>query len=192
MTSPPQVKAKPSSRLMALPKPQPRTRVVRTGRASDQIGGKTAKSPDIPARNTPEFCLYMYSCDKLFPPQYWTKYTSDKTIKEWKIAQHGKSQYELVDVDKTTFTSVENLVQKTWEVNRVGHGRDAAGLADLDYNKLKVTKVQRIENLTLYENYKHTQQHMFHKAGEGKLIFRFSCSAIILVSHICPSVGYSH
>lgn len=169
-----QVKPKLASPLMAgIPQPQPRKKNGKPASADsstpDQIGGKTSESPNIPARNTPEFCLYMYSSDKISPPQYWTKFTHDKTIKEWKIAQHGKSQYELVDVDKAAFTSIENLVQKTWEVDRVGHGRDAAGLAGLDYNKLKVTKVQRIENLTLYENYKHMQQHMFHKAGEGPM-----------------------
>lgn len=173
-TNPPPVKPKVKSPLMAvIPQRQPRKKIGKTESADsnkpDQIGGRTAKSTNIPARNTPEFCLYMYSSDKLSPPQYWTKFTSDKTIKEWKIAEHGKPQYELVDVNKSTYTSVENLVQRTWEVNRVGHGRDAAGLSELDYNKLKVTKVQRIENLTLYENYKHTQQHMFHKAGEGPM-----------------------
>ena len=102
------------------------------------------------------------------PPSYWTKYTSDKTIKDWKLAETRTTCDILVDVDQSIFNMVDKLVQRTWEVNRVGHGRDAAGLDQLGYNKLNVTKVQRVENLTLYDNYKHMQQQMFHRAGEGK------------------------
>lgn len=171
---PPPVKSKPRSVLRSLQRPtiQPRTSILKTvildSGKKDQIGATSSNPSDLPARNTPEFCIYMYGSD-ISPPSYWTKYTSDKTIKSWKIAERGKRLYVLVDVDKATFTAIDNLVQRTWELNRIGHGRDATGLAELDYNKLKVTKVQRIENLTLFESYKHMQQHMFHKAGEGPM-----------------------
>ena len=101
------------------------------------------------------------------PPSYWTKFTSDKTTKDWKVSEPRNTSEILIDVDQSTFNIVDKLIQRTWEVNRIGHGRDAAGLNQLGYNKLKVTKVQRVENLTLYDNYKHMQQQMFHRAAEG-------------------------
>lgn len=117
----------------------------------------------------------MYGSD-ISPPSHWTKYTSDKTVKTWKIEERGKPVDALVDVDQATFNMVDNLVQKTWEAEKIGHGRDAAGLGTLGYNKLKVTKVQRIENLTLLDIYRHSQQQLFHKAGEG--IFSNLCYVI--------------
>ena len=120
----------------------------------------------IPARNTPEFCMYMYTSE-ICPPAYWTKYTSDKSIKTWKIQEKGKSSYTLVDVDRATFAALEGLVKSTWLSDKHGYGHDAVGLKEIGYNKLKVTKIQRVENLTLYENYKQMQQDLFHHAGEG-------------------------
>ena len=173
-TSPPQKKhTKASAPPPILPKPTPkqrytlaRTKVVGAS-STDSVDGISSRPPDIPARNTPEFCLYMYESE-ICPPSYWTKYTSDKSIKKWKIQEKGKPFYSLVDVDASTFTAIESLVQKTWQGDKFGHGRDAAGLKELGYNTLKLTRVQRIENLTLYENYKQMQQHFFHRAGEGK------------------------
>ena len=124
------------------------------------------RSATIPARNTPEFCMYMYTSE-ICPPAYWTKYTSDKSIKTWKIQEKGKSFYTLVDVDRATFAALEGLVKSTWLGDKHGYGHDAVGLKELGYNKLKVTKIQRVENLTLYENYKQMQQDLFHHAGEG-------------------------
>lgn len=162
-TPPPATKPKPGKSIQ-----QPRLIVGGATGVSRQPNGTSSKPVDIPARNTPEFCLYMYGSD-ISPPSHWTKYTSDKTVKTWKIEERGKPVDALVDVDQATFNMVDNLVQKTWEAEKIGHGRDAAGLGTLGYNKLKVTKVQRIENLTLLDIYRHSQQQLFHKAGEGPM-----------------------
>lgn len=61
---------------------------------------------------------------------------------------------------------MEKLVQSTWQRQKVGHGRDAAGLSSLNYSGLKVLKVQRLENIDLYENYSHFRARLFHKAGD--------------------------
>jgi hypothetical protein len=58
-------------------------------------------------------------------------------------------------------------VYGTWEPAKIGHGRDAQGLDELGFKSLKITKVQRIENLNLYEQYVQKRQQLFHKAGEG-------------------------
>ncbi|KAK3604570.1 hypothetical protein CHS0354_026261 [Potamilus streckersoni] len=116
------------------------------------------------ARNTKEFCMMKYMEDTSTPIT-WTKFTSDKSVKAWRVQQGDKPAYELVTVDKETFSAVENVVKKTWDANKIGQGRDAAGLGAIRYTSLKVTKVQRLENLELYEKYAQCQQTLFHKAG---------------------------
>jgi len=71
-------------------------------------------------------------------------------------------------VDEETFTLIDMLVQKTWELDKVGIGRDAEGLDKLGFFKVKVTKIQRIENLPLYEHYAQYQQRLLHEAAEGE------------------------
>lgn len=148
----PNPKIKPKQTVMSTPLPVPKPKA------------KTRS----PGRGTPDFCIHMYSSD-IYPPQYWTSFTSNKNVKQWKIEQKGKPAYTLVDVDPSTFKSVEKLVLSTWEPAKIGQGRDAQGISDLNITSLKVTKVERIENLTLYEQYCQSRQQIFHKAAEGKL-----------------------
>ncbi|KAL3880352.1 hypothetical protein ACJMK2_032596 [Sinanodonta woodiana] len=121
-------------------------------------------APAPAARNTQAFCMMKYT-EEISTPTNWTKFKSDKTVKAWRIQQGDKPAYELITVDKATFNAVENVVQKTWDARKIGQGRDAAGLDAINYTSLKVTKVQRLENLDLYEKYAQYQQTLFHKAG---------------------------
>ncbi|XP_048739705.2 protein mono-ADP-ribosyltransferase PARP15-like isoform X2 [Ostrea edulis] len=117
-----------------------------------------------PERWTPEYCRQQYHKD-LCPPEYWTTFTSDKSIKLWKT-ECDQDYHKLVDVDSVTEKAVEKLVLSTWQQQKLGHGRDAAGLSNLKYSGLKVLKVQRLENIDLYENYAHFRARLFHKAGD--------------------------
>ncbi|XP_061165013.1 protein mono-ADP-ribosyltransferase PARP15-like [Saccostrea echinata] len=117
-----------------------------------------------PERWTPDFCRQQYHKD-LRPPNYWTEFTSDKSIKLWKT-ECDEGYHKLVDVDSTTHKAVEKLILSTWQQQKVGHGRDAVGLSNLNYTGLKVLKVQRLENIDLYENYSHFRARLFHKAGD--------------------------
>lgn len=83
----------------------------------------------------------------------------------WKT-ECDKGYHKLVDVDSTTHKAVEKLVQSTWQSQKVGHGRDAKGLSELKYTSIKVLKVQRLENIDVYENYSHFRARLFHKAGD--------------------------
>lgn len=123
----------------------------------------------LPKRGTPEFCLHMYSSE-IKTPEYWTEFTNDKTVKQWKIEQKGKPMYKLTSVDQSTFNCINQLVQNTWEPAKVGHGRDARGLSDLNFTSLKIRKIERIENLNLFEQYCHHRQQIFHRAGEGQVL----------------------
>lgn len=71
-----------------------------------------------------------------------------------------------MDVDSSTHKAVDKLVQSTWQSQKVGHGRDAQGLSELKYTSIKVLKVQRLENIDVYENYSHFRARLFHKAGD--------------------------
>ncbi|XP_052712258.1 uncharacterized protein LOC128186509 [Crassostrea angulata] len=117
-----------------------------------------------PVRGTQEFCLQQYHRE-FHPPEYWTEFTSDKSVKLWKT-ECGKSIHKVVDVDSSTHKAVEKLVQSTWQPLKVGHGRDAKGLSKLKYTSIKVLKIQRLENIDVYENYSHFRARLFHKAGD--------------------------
>jgi len=80
-------------------------------------------------------------------------------------------------VDEETFELIDMLVQKTWESSMVGIGRDAEGLAQLRFFKVKVTRIQRIENLLLFEHYAQYQQRLLHEAAEGEN--RMSCIYVL-------------
>jgi hypothetical protein len=71
----------------------------------------------------------MYNLE-LFPPEYWTHYTSSKSVKKWKSEKSASEQYyQLVELEATdnVYQAIENLVQNTWEASKVGHGQDAKG-----------------------------------------------------------------
>lgn len=125
------------------------------------------KQAPPPPRQTQAFCLFMYKTP-VTSPSNWTRFTSKQPVKDWRVSLEGGSAFELLNVDKNTFDAVESLVQSTWEAKRVGHGRDAKGLDNIQFSNLKVTKVQRIENLTLFEHYGNKRQELFHVAGKGR------------------------
>ncbi|XP_052283056.1 protein mono-ADP-ribosyltransferase PARP15-like isoform X2 [Dreissena polymorpha] len=117
-------------------------------------------------RMTIEFCSYMYTAN-IHPPPYWTKFTSDKSIKEWKLNGTGETPLYLVDVDQETYTIIQGLVRNSWEAITLGLGREAEELCNLKYDGLKITKIQRVENPTLYEQYATRRQAMFLASGKA-------------------------
>ncbi|XP_061164549.1 uncharacterized protein LOC133173586 [Saccostrea echinata] len=102
-----------------------------------------------------------------------------------------KLEARLVDVDIPTRQAVEKLVLSTWVPQIVGHGRDAKGLSDLKYSSIKVLKVERLENINLYEKYSYFRAYLFQKAGRNgvfKQLDEFSLSLIdVLTSEIMGS-----
>ena len=108
----------------------------------------------------------MYNLE-LFPPEYWTHYTSSKSVKNWKSEKSASEQYyQLVELEATdnVYQAIENLVQDTWEASKVGHGQDAKGLEG--YTQLQVNKIERLENIDLWESYGHFRSQLFHKASD--------------------------
>ena len=80
------------------------------------------------------------------------------------------------------------LVQKTWESGKVGIGRDAEGLAQLRFFKVKVTRIQRIENLLLFEHYGQYQQRLLHEAAEGETSIIAIYACLTIFSCVCACV----
>lgn len=119
--------------------------------------------PESPAPGTPAFFLWMYQYqDK--PPSYWSIFGPAKSLKEWN-SQTRRERYKLVKVTKQIETAVSKIVEQTWIPKFVGKGRDGAGLEDLNYTNIQVTKVERIENTELFEKYVQMRGKLFHKAG---------------------------
>ena len=82
-------------------------------------------------------------------PYHWTKNIGafSKLISKYVPSIYSS----LVDIDAHTHKAVEQLVQGSWVQKFVGHGADSRGLT---HSKIKVTKVQRIENPTTYQEYR--------------------------------------
>lgn len=87
---------------------------------------------------------------KDYPPTYWTRYTSDKSLTEW-IAPGNNTQPELVDVtDEDDGKDIKMLFMNLWQEPLAGHGKDATGSG---YRKVSITKIERIENPVSFEKY---------------------------------------
>lgn len=99
-------------------------------------------------------------------PKYWTKFDNSKRINEW-IAQNPSSLFHLVPASTIEKTAIDKLVQRTWNEDLVGVGRDAKGIDQLVYKKLQVIKVERVENAPLFEKYAENRAKLFRKVGRG-------------------------
>lgn len=99
-------------------------------------------------------------------PSYWTHYTHDKTLREWNCHLLTNKCWEQVPVSPNERSAIEQLVQRTWMTQYVGHGRDAKGLPSLNYNRMLVVDIQRIENPILAEKYCQYRATLFHRVGK--------------------------
>lgn len=134
---------------------------------------KAARRTTKPQHNTQAYCLAKYQKDAK-TPHYWTKFGNEMSLQKWKIAQVQKETFHLQEVDQSTLQIITNLIESTWEPSKVGKGRDARGLKAFGTYKLKVNKVQRIENLNVFEKYSNKKKELFHKAAEGTLFKQLS------------------
>ncbi|XP_061165012.1 protein mono-ADP-ribosyltransferase PARP15-like [Saccostrea echinata] len=115
-----------------------------------------------PVRGSRDWFSMMYE-EELCVPSYWTDFKGGEKIKVCK-RRSRQHPYSLVSVDQTTMYLVVKIVEKTWESHNVGKGADARGLDMLFYNNIRVTKVERVENLDLYESYVQERQRFFDNA----------------------------
>jgi len=104
-------------------------------------------------------------------PSYWTKFIERRSLKDWMMETSvGNQTSHLVNVPSDMFHAIDSLVQDTWVTDKVGHGRDAHGLGNLNYTHVKVTDVKRIENCALFYQYCLERQKLFkHGMKKGVL-----------------------
>ncbi|KAK6976314.1 hypothetical protein BgiMline_022738 [Biomphalaria glabrata] len=136
--------------------------------ASKHMPRRTLFSSKAPKRGTVEFLEYATQSDELFP-SYWSFNQKKNFFLEW-FSKKFTERKVLVDVDKETKDAIENLVTKTFDPQLVGQGHDAQGL---HHSSLKVIKVQRVENLGLFELYREQRKRLFAKMWNMK---RVCCS----------------
>lgn len=135
----------------------------------EQVAKASLARKMAPSRGTSDWFKHLYTADPM-SPDYWTEYNNKKSLKAWALETHGQP-YELVQVDPSTFSAVEQLVHDTWQSDKVGKGRDAMGLDNLKYSKVKVEKVERVENCALFYAYALRRQELLKK-GIKKCSFK--------------------
>ncbi|KAL3880945.1 hypothetical protein ACJMK2_033147 [Sinanodonta woodiana] len=122
----------------------------------------------IHPRGSKEYFDDLYKSD-IYPPCYWTRYNVSKSIKQWNAETKEPAEPMFMRVDPETFNEVKKVVELTWQKEFIGHGKDAKGLQNLNYTKINVTKVERIENIQVFEkyaNYRHAFFNTVSKQGQ--------------------------
>ncbi|XP_055894780.1 uncharacterized protein LOC106066444 isoform X2 [Biomphalaria glabrata] len=114
-----------------------------------------------PKRGTIDYLKFAIETDERFP-SYWNLCKNKKYLKKLKEGKALEPQEfnVLVDVDQETKDAITNLVLQTMEPGRIGHGADAQGIR---YSTLQVTRVQRVENPELFDNYKIERDRLLKK-----------------------------
>lgn len=156
----------------------------------------------IPARGTKEFLEFKYRED-LKTPSYWTEFHSGKSIKDWNTRRKGPP-FKFVDVDQKTCNYIVGIFKATWGGN-TGPVTPAFGLHGFSLQPSgsgHVIKVQRIENIYLFERYQQECQRLFRKAAtEGGIQpvekTKGSSGAVVttkqmdksLTSHLYPEIN---
>ena len=97
-------------------------------------------------------------------PGYWTNLPSSKSVTEVFQTVPSKNRVEIVRVDSATEKAITKMVQGTWDQSIVGQGRDAVGL---HHSRIKIRKIERIENLDLFAKYASKRQEFFRTLSDS-------------------------
>lgn len=99
----------------------------------------------VPPRGTRAYFKYKY-LEEPRPPSYWTHFKNSKTIKEWNTTAKGNTTVRKqpgLNITKTISSAFSKTSKK----------------------QVSIVSIERIENISLYENYVHECQRMFRKAN---------------------------
>lgn len=104
---------------------------------------------------------------KAVTPSYWTVYTSSKDLATWNSRVSSKDfKLEALKSSSQTYSAVEKLALNTWKSQFVGKGTDAVGLAQLNYTKIQITNIERLESPHLFEEYWKYREKIFLRASQ--------------------------
>uniref|UniRef100_K1PDC3 Poly [ADP-ribose] polymerase 14 n=1 Tax=Magallana gigas TaxID=29159 RepID=K1PDC3_MAGGI len=125
----------------------------------------TAHAYKSPVNSKPYFeNLYKM---KAVTPSYWTVYTSSKDLATWNSRVSSKDfKLEALKSSSQTYSAVEKLALNTWKSQFVGKGTDAVGLAQLNYTKIQITNIERLESPHLFEEYWKYREKIFLRASQ--------------------------
>ena len=102
---------------------------------------QTAPLP-TPKRGTRAYLAHKYR-EEPRTPSYWTHFLNTKTIKEWNTTQKG-NPYKVSSVDQKTYKSISRAFNNT--------------------GGSTIVRIERIENILLFEQYTQECQRTFRKA----------------------------
>lgn len=126
----------------------------------------TAGHIKMPPVKTEQYFQNLYKM-KAVTPSYWTVYTSTKDLATWNSSVSSKDlKLVALKTSSPTYSAVEKLALNTWQSKFVGQGNDALGLAKLNYTKIKVTNVERLENPHLFEEYWKYREKIFLRVSQ--------------------------
>ena len=102
-------------------------------------------------------------------PEYWEKFQQgliSQAIESFKLFFKGRNYFKVkLSPSDPVYKDIIKLILNTWDEGKLfkalERGRDAAGLKHLGYKRMQVTKIQRIENLQLYEKYSRHRKRIF-------------------------------
>ena len=100
-------------------------------------------------------------------PVNWENFQSGEGLFD-KVKGALNKQGKLVEVHYGLRDKIIALVKKTWDPSLVGKGSDAQGLERLGYTRIKVTKVERVENYDLFEKYHLKKKDFYQKLSVVK------------------------
>lgn len=112
----------------------------------------------------PKFWKIIANEDPQSPPN-WKNLEPNTELRVLFRKNPPKRRFYRVDVDKTTEKAVTTLVKKTWKKEHVGKGKDAVNLT---HTNIRVKKVERIENLELFNKYAQKRQEYFRMLADER------------------------
>ncbi|XP_060083659.1 uncharacterized protein LOC132562897 [Ylistrum balloti] len=113
---------------------------------------------------------YNLAHDNPISPPYWSNFKANTPLTVLSKNSRSTKRWALVPADEPTRKAVRALVEDTWDEKLVGQGRDAVNLS---HRRIKVEKVERIENIDVYNKYATRRlDHFRMLAEEGSKVLK--------------------
>jgi len=108
------------------------------------------------SRGSQAYLRHLATEETVWYPSYW------KCVRKRTVETKRSVKRRQLNVQSSTYKDIENLVQKTWAADKVGQGRDAAGLG---HCAVVVKKIWSVENPVLYRKYDAKMKELCHQAS---------------------------
>ncbi|ELT90615.1 hypothetical protein CAPTEDRAFT_192002 [Capitella teleta] len=121
--------------------------------------GIQRQRPDL----NPTSYLHLLSEAEVLIPSYWTHNAGEPLSKV--IKEKPELRIAELQLNEQRGKAITELVSATWSSELVGRGQDAANLKS--YKKLRVTKIERVENPRLWKAYTTKRADLLLNAAKG-------------------------